>query len=351
MTGILVFSRRDWLGPKADATAHYVHKVFAHIATHGHYVALVCHKPTPRPFAKVNRPRLETVDGVQIARLGHALLFKRVTGMFLSSLKAQKDLLGRLGVLVDCVTSTPLSLGRHVDLPIMPIIFDLGPKVQISSDPPGPLIAATPVARRKLIEAGVPDNFIVYAPAGVDCDLFKPAPYRSPAPSVIAVDENPACLLDAVSLRISEGGPGRIDLIRNRRHWTRPSTLVCHDRPSRERRGSLYQQAWLGYCGQGSEQYALEMAACGIPVVAPATETGMEYLIPDETGLCFTPGDARELADCIVRLEKDDLLRKRLSKGAREYAAPRSWQLTSDLVFGAIENVLHGQAQGIDSST
>ncbi|NIA13104.1 MAG: glycosyltransferase [Nitrospiraceae bacterium] len=344
MTGILVFSLRDWLNPKADAAALYVHKVFAPVAAHGHYVALVCHKPTPRPFAKTTRPRLEIVDGIQIARLGHALFFKRMMGMFLSSLKTQQDLMGRLGVLVDCVTSTPLPLEKYVDLPIVPIVFDLAPKVQISPEPPGPLIAATPAARRKLIEAGVPDNFIVYAPAGVDCDLFEPSLDRSPTPSVIAVDEKPACLLKAVSFLISEGGPARIELIRNRRHWMRPSTVVCHDRPPRERRREFYQQAWLGYCGEGCEQYALEMAACGVPAVVPATETGKEYVVPDETGLCFTPGDPRELANCLSRLAKDEVLRKRLSRGAREYALQHSWQHTSNLVLGAIENLVPGQA-------
>ena len=67
----------------------------------------------------------------------------------------------------------------------------------------------------------------------------------------------------------------------------------------------------------------LEAMACGLPVVASRTGGIPELVRDEETGLLFTPGDDRELADRLSLLLNDDLLRQRMSHTARSIAVQR----------------------------
>jgi glycosyltransferase involved in cell wall biosynthesis len=70
----------------------------------------------------------------------------------------------------------------------------------------------------------------------------------------------------------------------------------------------------------------LEAFASGTPVVTTAPE-GMSYLIHDEhTGLLSQPGDARALADNVVRLLRDPELASRLAFNARAELHRYSWE-------------------------
>jgi glycosyltransferase involved in cell wall biosynthesis len=95
----------------------------------------------------------------------------------------------------------------------------------------------------------------------------------------------------------------------------------------------------MGYCGPGVEHEALSLAACGVPVVCPATDAGAEYVRDAQTGLLFTPGNSSELAECLRRLASDAPLRARLGAQARQWAEGQSWDRTAGLVLATIENL------------
>lgn len=67
----------------------------------------------------------------------------------------------------------------------------------------------------------------------------------------------------------------------------------------------------------------LEALACGLPVVASRIGGIPEYVIENQTGLLFQPGDADELAGCLRRLAREPDLRQRLGKAARTDALAR----------------------------
>ena len=70
----------------------------------------------------------------------------------------------------------------------------------------------------------------------------------------------------------------------------------------------------------------LEAFASGLPVVSTAPE-GMSYLVKHErTGLLSKPGDARALADNVVRLLRDSELASRLALNAHAEAQRYSWE-------------------------
>lgn len=66
-----------------------------------------------------------------------------------------------------------------------------------------------------------------------------------------------------------------------------------------------------------------EAAACGVPVVATATEGAGEIVMDGSTGLIVPIGDVRALASAIVSLLGDDSLRLALGSNAREVARTR----------------------------
>jgi L-malate glycosyltransferase len=71
----------------------------------------------------------------------------------------------------------------------------------------------------------------------------------------------------------------------------------------------------------------LEAFASGTPVVTTAPE-GMSYLVEHErTGLLSEPGDARALADNVLRLLKHPELASRLARNAHEEVQRYSWQI------------------------
>ncbi len=90
----------------------------------------------------------------------------------------------------------------------------------------------------------------------------------------------------------------------------------------------------------------LEAFACGTPVVTTAPE-GMSYLVEHErTGLLSEPGDARGLAENVLRLLKHPELASDLARNAHEEMQRYSWptvrqqwlEIYRSLVFGTTEN-------------
>ena len=327
MKRILIFCVRDWLNPKAGAVEHYTHEVFRRVAGEGNYVAWVAHNYAVSPFSKTRPPRMEIVDGIQIARLGIRPLYRTVVRLLLSRLARAAKISTRFDVFVDCVDGYPLPLAQlsgDADVPVLPLVFHLARKVRVSADPPGPVVAASREAREELHRAGMPDSAVVHAPWGVDSDVFVPGDERSPSPTLAILRERSHMLLGAVA---------------SLRRAGKCLSVEAADGLSEASRAGLYGKAWLGYCGEGRESEALALGACGVPVVCADTAAARDFVVDGETGLLFEGGSGRGLADCLARLLDDEVLRKRLGNGGRERALTRSWDETSDLVLATIEDL------------
>lgn len=162
MKRILLFCRRDWLVSTTDRAACYAHEVFSRIGAKGNYVAWVAH----RPFSLTGRrsfPRIEQADHIQIARLGPAILYPKMTSMFLNRLQRKKPVSAHYDIVVDFVQKRPLPLFEQVDIPVLPVIFGLAKGIHASADAPGPVIATNPSIRDHLEAAGFPKNLLINA--------------------------------------------------------------------------------------------------------------------------------------------------------------------------------------------
>lgn len=322
MERILVFCARDWLHPKAGPVEHYVHEVFSRLVRCGHYVMLVSHTHSLLRFRKRHAPEMEVVDGVQIARLGPRALFGVMGGMLLNRIHTNPDTVTAFDAIIDCVTYRPMSLADHTNTPVIPLVFDLGPRVRAAKDLPGPVIAAGERARRKLIQAGFPAGFIVRAPYGAGCDPRLCPTSRAPRPTLALFGEASRVLKAALMILKKDGIPIEVEAV------------GLH-----VEREQVYQRSWIGMCGTGTEHEAIEMGACGLPVICPDTEVSAEYVHDGRTGLVYEGRDARKLAGCLRRLATDEALRARFGARGRELAEARSWDRTAGLVLATIENL------------
>jgi glycosyltransferase involved in cell wall biosynthesis len=79
--------------------------------------------------------------------------------------------------------------------------------------------------------------------------------------------------------------------------------------------------------GVASPMKLLEYMATARAVVAPRLESIADIVTDGETGIMFTPGDARDLAHILRSLASDDALRRRLAAGARQQVeSARNWR-------------------------
>jgi glycosyltransferase involved in cell wall biosynthesis len=84
-----------------------------------------------------------------------------------------------------------------------------------------------------------------------------------------------------------------------------------------------YRSAYMLVLASEKESFGrvlVEAMACGVPVIA--TETGgiPEIIRNGQDGILVPPGRDQEIADAMLRLLKDDLLRRRLSESSSERA-------------------------------
>ena len=91
---------------------------------------------------------------------------------------------------------------------------------------------------------------------------------------------------------------------------------------------------------------ALEALACGIPVVSTTAGGLKEIVVDGECGLLVPPGDAKALADALLRLLTDQDLRLRLAGGARRRAEAFSLEHRS---FELLQLLGERETQGLSA--
>ncbi len=334
MKRLLVFCRTDWLHPGAGLVERYAYEVLSRIAGEGHYVAWMAHQPAPYRRG-ANRPRIEVVDGIQVARMGMRSFYHTMMRLFLASLARRGPIADRFDIILDFITHTPLDVHSYTEVPVVPVVFGLKKRMKPSPTPPGPIIVPWEANRRRLCEAGVPPKFIVRAPVGVDAQLCGLPAQPNLTQQLVAFDRYPRVLSRA--LRRLRGAPGAPPVVLHGARAVRIAPGMTHAEESTWPESCAAASA--AYCGQGSEHEALTAQAVGLPVLVPDTSAGREYVRHGETGLLHKPGDDKDLADKLRALFADAALRERLGRCAREEARTRTWDKTAGLILGTLENL------------
>jgi glycosyltransferase involved in cell wall biosynthesis len=87
----------------------------------------------------------------------------------------------------------------------------------------------------------------------------------------------------------------------------------------------IFQSAWCGIIpSSGWDSFTLssvEMAACGLPIIASRLQGLAEAVLHEKTGLNFEPGNAMALADCIERMADHPTETRAFGDAGRQRAA------------------------------
>jgi glycosyltransferase involved in cell wall biosynthesis/O-antigen/teichoic acid export membrane protein len=96
----------------------------------------------------------------------------------------------------------------------------------------------------------------------------------------------------------------------------------------------------------GSPTKLFEYLAMARPVVASRLGQMSEILVDGETAVLVEPGDPAALADAILRLSKDEALRRRLGVNGRALViSGHTWQGNAARVFQALDRLLDRQSE------
>jgi len=281
------------------------------------------------------------------------------------------------GVEASLLTGVPLFLeyngsevwiGKHWDMSGMIPLLERFERLNLQAA--ARIFVVSEVERRNLLRVGIADEKIIVNPNGVDTDKFRPDVGGPAIRRELGVTEDETlagfvgtfgpwhgvlALAEAITLLPADSkvrfllvGAGRLreeveTLIRaaGRERQVIFSGHVEHDRVP----------AFLDACEillsphvpleDGSEFFGsptklFEYMAMGKGIVASRLGQIGEVLLDEETALLTEPGDARQLANAILRLSRSPELRERLGAAARAAAiAEHTWKHNAQRVLDA----------------
>ncbi len=330
MRRVLVFCAKDWRVPDAGLPERYCYQVFSRMAQQGDQVSWVCQDQFSRLLSQDARRGVEVAAGIQVARLGLPAFHPMMASILYSRLANSGKLSEQYDVVVDCVNGRPMRIPERADVPVLPLVFRLGRGAGLSDAPPNPLAAASERARQEMLDAGLDEKHIVYAPYGADTEFYQPGPEPTGPPVLTAVTHRPGRLLRALAALARRGVLLDVTIISVRKPWTLQPGVTHIARAPKEERLALYQESSMGYVDAGTEHEAAAMAACGLPVVAPETLEGIEHIRDGETGLLHAPRSQAALEEQLTKLAQDSALRRQLGAQARQQVT--SWDKTTRVI-------------------
>lgn len=354
---ILLFNWLDRENPHAGGAETHLHEVFGRLTDRGHEVTLVC---SSFPGAE---PRL-TLDGIRVHRTGGRYSFSLAAPRYY-----RRTLEGRsFDLVIEDLNKVPLFTPLWIDRPLVLLVHHLFGRTAFR-EASLPVAAATwilerPVPRvfrgvptvavsestaQDLARRGLDRDRIDVIPNGVDLERYAPDPatpeFREPTilylgrlkryKRVDLILRAVGKLRDAgVAVRLLVAGRGdrRDALDRLGRRLRLEGRVEFLGYVSEERKRRLLRRSWVHVLTSTKEGWGitnLEAAACGTPSVASDRPGLRDSVRHGETGFLVPHGDVRALAARIRELLENDALRRRMARGAREFAEGFSWESTA----------------------
>jgi glycosyltransferase involved in cell wall biosynthesis len=246
------------------------------------------------------------------------------------------------GPMWDQILPGPLaSVGRHLERTIAPPLYRRSLTMTGSA-----------CTRDELVEIGFRPDRVVAVEYGVE-PVYSPGGIRATVPTVVAVGrlapvKRFELLIDAVvaarrsipelTLEIIGDGPLAAELRAHIETVDAGGFVTMRGHVTQAEVIDAYRRAWLVASASLSEGWGLaltEAAACGTPAVATDIRGHRSSVIDGVTGLLAEPDG---LADVIVRVLGDDVLRRRLADAALARARTLTWDRVA-LVMA--EQLLH----------
>ncbi|MFK7894503.1 MAG: glycosyltransferase family 4 protein [Myxococcota bacterium] len=241
----------------------------------------------------------------------------------------------------------------------------------------GLIFESNAMAELARVGRGVPESMIDIVPTGVDTDYFKPR--ETPADTgMIGVPNDKKAVVYAGHMEERKGVPLLVDAaieLLEHRSVDDVRFLICGNRPGevdhlerkieaagqQERirfggyRNDLNEVFAHAYCGvipsSGWDSFPrspIEMAACGLPVVASRLQGIEDSVVEGETGLFFEPGDRAGLVRRLEEMLDDPEGAERLGRQARERCLREySNERVHENLLNAVRRHLGGGRRGL----
>lgn len=362
---LLVINWQDIRHPLAGGAEVHGHEIFRRLAERGYTVVqLSCAFP--------GAPERELKDGILIQRAGNRNLFNYIVPR--RSLELCREF--RVDLVIENINKIPFFTPLYIHRPILVLVHHLFGRAIYHAVSPHygtyvlaaeqliPLIYRhTPFAvvsestRSELKRIGILGPLDLM-PNGNDLPEWQEL-NPPDTPPVIGyfgrverykhVDHLLKALpriraaVPGTELRIIGDGFHRRNLEQLVRRMTLDKAVTFTGRVTEVDKWKEISRLYLGVCSSVKEGWglsAMELAACGVPVVASDVPGLRETVRDKETGLLYPFGDIDALTCKIVSLLESPDLRNRMGRRASAWASRRSWDTAADQAEDLIDRTL-----------
>jgi glycosyltransferase involved in cell wall biosynthesis len=368
---ILAFNWRDINHPEAGGAEVHLHEIMKGLVSRGHSVTLLS---SAFPGALPE----EDVDGIETLRAGSWW-----NANFVLPMKYRKSLKDRgYDLIVEDINKLPFFTPLYAKCPVVAVVPHLfGTTVFHETSVPlalyvwsyeffipfvyrkAPFIAISESTREDLVKRGIPRENVSLVHCGLDHGTFCPdsSVKRNESPTVVFLGrlrkyKGVQILLRAVP-KVLEKVPGmRLLVVGDGPFRETLETLAVRLGisdvvtftgfvPSAERVRML-RSSHVAVSPSPKEGWGLtvvEATACGTAVIASRSPGLQDSVRHGETGYLVRHGDVGELADRIVEVLTDGVLREKLAGGALQWARRFTWDACADRCSKILEAVVEGR--------
>ncbi len=364
---ILVINWQDIKNPLSGGAEVHLHEIFKRIVKMGHNVTLLC-------CNYENSEPKENIDGIQIIRRGHRNLFNYVVpgNYFRLNKKYNFD------VVVDDINKIPFYTPIFVKKPLIGIIHHLfGDSIFREAGLPGalyvnlseklivpvykniPMAIVSESTQEELLNKGLKSENLHIIHNGVDMSRFRAEKkYRESTPTIgyfgrIKKYKSVDHLLQAfkivqekyanAQLLIMGDGDNLTEIKQLAKKLQIASKVTFTGPLKNDEKLNYLNKAWFTVNPSPKEGWGLtviESNACALPVIAANSPGLRDSVVDKKTGLLYDYGNIEQLANLMVLLIENQVLREKLSQNSLEWAKQFSWDRSADKMLHLLEKTI-----------
>lgn len=359
---ILVLNWRCWLNPAMGGAEVFTYEITKRWVNAGHEVTLFT---SEFPGCR----KVEVVDGIRIVRAGGRYLVYWKAKKYYRKWFSKED----YDVVVDEINTQPFLTPRFVDngekivalihqlarefwfyetpFPINYIGYHLLENRWLKNYVDVPTVTVSESTRQDLIHLGFKAVYVV--PGGADFKPLSRLPEKEKYPVVAYVGRlGEAKRVDHAIKAfkiVSENFPEAELWVIGSGHFKGELERISFEkvkffgRVSHEVKIRLIMKSWVMIHPSVREGFPLsviEANALGTPYVAYDVAGLRDAIINEETGLLIESGNISKMAEALMKVLRNERLKKKLSENALRYAQRFSWDRTATEFMNIIMNVL-----------
>lgn len=361
-TKILVINWQDWKHPLAGGAEVHLREVFRRLVKYWEIHILSCSFKGAKEY--------EFLDGMHIHRVG-----ERNTFNYWVPFK-YKQLERKIGfnLIIEDLNKIPFYTRLYSKKPKLAILHHLFGKSIFEETNPVfalyvlfhenmiprfykgiPFVVVSESTKEELAKMGIPERDIKIIHNGIDIEFFKPGK-KAKNPRVVYLNRIRKYKRPDLALKV-------FDIVR--KNYGEVEFFIVGDGPylgkvkkmakklslnvvfmgfvDEETKRDILSSAWVVVNTSAKEGWGLvnmEAFACGTPVVGFKVPGVKDSVKDGHNGFLVDYGDVEDMGEMVIRILKDDILRRNLSKNAREFAENFTWDRAAEGFKEVISNLI-----------